>query len=142
MKKINVLVFPCGAENALEIHAALKYAVNVHVVGASSADDHGRYVYRHYVGGLPYIQEPGFLDAFRRVLQEQAIDLVFPTHDTVVRFFTEHRSEIPCRIVMGDARAAAICREKRLIYDCFKGQSFTPRVYGPQDTVEFPERRC
>lgn len=87
MKKTNVLIFPCGAENALVIHNALKYNVNFRVFGASSIDDHGRHVYKNYIGGLPFIQDENFIDVFNQVLLENKIDIIFPTHDTVSLFF-------------------------------------------------------
>ena len=37
--KWNVLIFPAGAENALEIYEALRYNLNVEVFGASGKKD-------------------------------------------------------------------------------------------------------
>ena len=73
MNKVNVLVFPCGAENALEIHASLSYSVLVNVWGGSSVDDHGRFVYENYIGGIPYIQNENFIEEFNSVIQKYHI---------------------------------------------------------------------
>ena len=48
MKRI--LVFPCGSEIALEIYRSLKYSIHFELVGASSIDDHGKFVYKEYIG--------------------------------------------------------------------------------------------
>jgi hypothetical protein len=133
---VRVLVFPCGAENALELHDALSQSVNVEVWGASSRDDHGRYVFRNYVGGIPYIQSAEFLPAFGEVLRCREIDAVFPTHDTVAEFFANHRSEIPCRVVMGDGETAKLCREKRRIHQLFEDCPFSPRTYARLEGVD------
>ena len=52
-KTINVLVFPAGEVNSIEIHDALSTCVNVKVIGASSVDRHGPYVFENYISGLP-----------------------------------------------------------------------------------------
>ena len=56
MKK-NILVFPCGSEIALEIYKSLKYSIHFNLIGASSVEDHGRFVYENYIGNLPYISQ-------------------------------------------------------------------------------------
>jgi hypothetical protein len=53
MKKI--LVFPCGSEIALEVHRALKDQKDIELIGASSVDDHGKFVFDNYIGGIPMI---------------------------------------------------------------------------------------
>ncbi len=135
-KVIRVLVFPCGAENALELHDALSQCVNVEVWGASSRDDHGRHVFRNYVGDIPYIQSAEFLPVFNEVLRRHRIDALFPTHDTVAEFFANYRNEVACRIVMADGETARICREKRRIYQLFGDCLFTPTIYETLESVE------
>ncbi|MDB6059018.1 MAG: carbamoylphosphate synthase large subunit short form, partial [Verrucomicrobiales bacterium] len=139
MNPIRILIFPCGAANALELHDALAHCVNIEVWGASGQDDHGQYVYRNYIGKVPYIQDPNFLPALNGIIERCRIDVVFPTHDTVAQFFANHRSEIACRVVMADEETARICREKRRIHECFADCSFAPRTYSDASTVDvFP----
>src|SRR5262245_14885947 len=99
MKRVvNVLVFPCGAENALEIHTALANVVNVVVFGASGRDDHGQFVFKNYIGGLPYLSSPEFITAFNEVLVTHSIDLVFPTHDDAAVFLAAHASTLCAKV--------------------------------------------
>jgi hypothetical protein len=136
---IRVLIFPCGAENALELHSALSQCVNVEVWGASSRDDHGRYVFRNDVGRVPYIHDPEFLPIFNDISRRYRIDALFPTHDTVVEFFANHRSQTACRVIMADNETARICREKRRIYQVFADCAFAPRLYASLEEVDrFP----
>ena len=138
MNKVNVLVFPCGAENALEIHASLSYSVLVNVWGGSSVDDHGRFVYENYIGGIPYIQNENFIEEFNSVIQKYHIDIVFPTHDTVALFFAENRDRIHAKVIVSDKETALICREKLRTYHLFKNESFTPEVFHESAHLEFP----
>ena len=48
LRPVNVLVFPCGSEIGLEIHAALRHAKDICLHGASSVSDHGEFVYARY----------------------------------------------------------------------------------------------
>ncbi len=43
---MKLLVFPCGSEIGLEVARAFVGIKGVELVGASSVDDHGRYVYK------------------------------------------------------------------------------------------------
>ncbi|HEY6206262.1 MAG TPA: ATP-grasp domain-containing protein [Chthoniobacterales bacterium] len=139
MEKIRVLVFPCGAENALELHDALAYAVNVEVWGASSREDHGWFVFKNYIGALPFIQAPQFLSIFNQLIAERSVDVVFPTHDSVALYLAERRAELACRVITADAATAKICREKRLTYELFSDCRFVPRLYPAfRDVKTFP----
>lgn len=48
MSKVNVLVFPAGKNNSIELHNALSHNVNIEVFGTSSIERHGRYVFKNY----------------------------------------------------------------------------------------------
>ena len=139
MQKRRVLVFPCGSENALELHDALAYCVNIDVWGASSREDHGRFVFKNYVGNIPFIQKPEFLSVFNKMILENRVDVVFPTHDTVAQCLAEHAGELACRAVTADAETTRICREKRRTYRLFSDCSFAPRTYQCTEEIEtFP----
>ena len=135
-KVMRVLVFPCGAENALELHDALSQCVNIELWGASSRDDHGRHVFQNYIGDIPFIRSQEFIPAFNEMLRRHRIDALFPTHDTVAEFFANHRSEIACRVIMADDETARICREKQRIYQLIADCPFTPRIYGALADVD------
>ena len=131
MAMINVLVFPAqGATN--DLHEALSTCVNIHLVGASSIDRHGDFIYENYVSGLPMISDMGFLTEFNRVLDEYAIDVVFPAHDTVAKWLVDHRDELHAKVIAADRRTTNLCRDKLLFYREFAKEPFIPRIY---DTI-------
>lgn len=138
-RKSNVLIFPAGAENALEIHASLRHSIHFQVYGGSSVDDHARFAYEHYIGDMPRLGEPHFLDALDALIRRHEIELIFPTHDTVALFMAESRDRIAARVVAADARTARICREKRLTFGLFRDEDFCPEVFDdPALVSEFP----
>jgi hypothetical protein len=138
MATTNVLIFPCGAENAIVIHNALKYNVNFKVFGASSKNDHGRHVFENYIGGIPFIQDEDFISIFNQVLFENKIEIIFPAHDTVSKFLAENRKKILSKIAVPDTKTAQICHDKGLIYDKFKNSKFCPQVYNWNENIVFP----
>ena len=137
MSKTNILIFPCGAENAIGIHNALKYNVNFKVFGASSRDDYGKHVFKNYIGGIPFISDESFIKVFNQILIKNNIGIVFPTHDTVSLFFAKNREIINAKIAVPDVETAEICRDKSKIYKLFKDYPFCPKIYG-WDASPFP----
>ena len=128
-KKIGVLVFPAGEINSIELHDALATCVNIRLYGASSIERHGEYIFKNYIPGLPLISEPCFFDAFNRVIQENGIDVVFPTHDTVAEFMAENREKICAKVITADRETSEICRDKELTFMLFQQQDFCPAIY-------------
>jgi len=125
----NVLVFPCGSEIGLEIHNALKYSKDFELFGGSSVDDHGKYVYKNYIDGIPFIDDDGLLDYLNKVIDENDIDLIYPAHDDVVLRLSQLRNDLDAEIITADDETCDICRSKKKTYEYFKGESFTPKTY-------------
>lgn len=139
MKKIRVLVFPCGSEGASEIHQALRYSLHVDLYGASSIDDHGRFLFANYFGNLPNIADPAFDAAWIRLLSELQIDLVFATHDTVHTYLSERAAAMGFHLVNGDPDTSRVTRRKSLTYQALADLPATPSVYAdPADVAHWP----
>lgn len=136
MARINVLVFPCGSENASEIHQALTHSVHVNLYGASSVDDHGRFLFAHYAGDLPRINADDFDDAFGRLLDQWNIQLVFATHDTVQDYLASRAHRWDVTLVNGDPQAARLSRYKSLTYELFADQRWSPKVYADVAAID------
>lgn len=127
--KINVLIFPAGEVNSVELHQALSTCVNIKVFGASSVERHGPYVFKNYIGGLPRILEPDFFDAFNTLLDNNKIDVVFPTHDSIAEFFSQNQERIKTKVIVAAPETSKVCRDKFLTYEHFKNDGFCPTLY-------------
>ena len=137
--KINVLVFPCGAENGIEIHSALKDVVNVELYGASGKEDHGAFIYKNYFCNVPYITDSRFIQYLNEILTSYKIDIIIPTHDDIALFLAENQKLILAKIAVPGIEQARTCRSKRLTYSLFKDLSFCPIVFADlKDIMEFP----
>ena len=111
MKK-KVLIFPAGTEIAFEILNALKYSKFVEIYGGTSASDHAEFVYKNLIEGFPYVDEPTFLEYLNRAIDKYQIDCVYPAHDSVSVFFSDHADEIHAQVIIADAFTTNICRSK------------------------------
>ncbi len=133
---INVLIFPAGEINSIELHDALASCVNVKVIGASSIERHGSYVFENYISGLPLITASDFFEKFNTVLTENNIDVIFPTHDTVATFLADNADKIKAKLISADKKTSAICRDKQKTYEIFSDCDFIPKTYSKIE--EFP----
>jgi hypothetical protein len=128
-KIINVLVFPCGGENGIEIHYALKDTVNIKLFGASGKEDHGVFIYKNYFGNIPYVTDKRFIEYFNHILTNNNIDIVLPTHDDISLYLANNLNYICANIAVPGLMQAKICRSKKETYELFKDESFCPQVY-------------
>lgn len=135
-KSINVLVFPCGAENGIEIHQALKDVVNIKLFGASGKDDHGRFVYENYIGNVPYISSQKFVSFLNKIISEYSIDIILPTHDGVVVKLAHEQKNINAIIATPGLEQAIICRSKKKTYHLFRDYPFCPKIFSSLPSPE------
>lgn len=129
MSKVNVLIFPAGEINSVELHDALSHNVNIKVFGCSSADRHGGYIFKNYRAGLPNISEENFINDYNKLIDEWNIQYIFPTHDTVALFLTKNQKNIHAKVIAATFKTAEICRDKKLTYNLFSDCDFCPKQY-------------
>lgn len=135
--KYKVLIFPAGAENALEIYDALRYNVNVEVFGASGKKDFAEFIYdkNHYIEDDLYFRNCDFNDKLEQIIKKYKIDIIIPTHDDIVLYLTMNRNLFSAKILAGSYRTAEVCRSKKRTYDLFKKESFCPEVYSSKREI-------
>jgi hypothetical protein len=129
MSQINVLVFPAGEINSIELHDSLSTCVNIKLYGASSINRHGEYVFENYISNAPMISDKDFFEKFNALLTDKKIELIFPTHDTVATFFADNQDKIKAKIITADKETSAICRDKEKTYNALKDYDFIPIIY-------------
>lgn len=137
MEKKNILVFPCGSEIGLDIFDGVKYSTYFHLIGASSVDDHGKYVYKDYVGGVPFVTDSSFGKAIRKIVHERKIDAVFPATDMAITCLKRIEDEIGCPVITSPLATTELCLSKQETYKALCDTVRTPAVYSSAPSV-FP----
>ena len=129
MEKKNILVFPCGSEIGLDIFDGVKYSTYFHLIGASSVDDHGKYVFTDYVGGLPFVTDPSFKDALKTIVVQKEIDAIFPATDMALTCLKRIEKELGCPVITSPLETTEICLSKQKTYKTLCSSVRTPSVY-------------
>lgn len=137
MKK-NVLVFPCGSEIGLEVNRALADSTHFSLFGASSLDDHGKFVYKNYIPKLPWVEAPGFIEKLNNIIDTFQIDFIIPAHDSAVLKMANNRSKINAVVITSSPKTCRICRSKDQTYKTFHDLIPTPHIYQKNGQMTFP----
>jgi len=134
-----VLVFPCGSEIGLEIHRALRFSRHVELLGASSTpSNHGKYAFDDYTDGLPYVDNPRFLDRLNELVDQRGVALIFPSHDSVVLLLAQHAEQLHCRVIGSPRSTCEVCRSKRATYELFDRLVRVPRLFELSQEPSYP----
>jgi hypothetical protein len=135
----NILVFPAGTEIAFEIHHALRYSKFVKLYGATSAPCHANFVFENCVEGVPFVDEPGFIEALNAIVDEYKIDYIYPAHDSAELTMTREQARLHAPVVTSDLKTVELCRSKNLTYEYLSGASYLPKFYkSPADVQAYP----
>ena len=129
--KRNILVFRCGSEIGLDIYSSARYSTYFHLIGGSSVDDHGRFVYEDYIPNIPFANTPEFIPALAKIVEERKIDAVFPAMDTVITILKENEAELGCKVVASPVETTQICLSKELTYKTLQGTVRIPKIFTP-----------
>jgi len=134
----NILVFPCGSEIALEVHRSLQHSTHFRLIGANSIDDHGRFVFDTYIGGLPFVTNPAIIPNLRKIIQQYNIDAIYPAMDSVIYYLKSKEKELGCKVIAPEADVTEMCLSKLKTYQRLKGIIPVPELYKPDDKLEYP----
>lgn len=138
--KTNVLVFPCGSEIGLEIHRSLAFSTHFHLVGASSVEDHGAFVYADYIGGLPLAGDERLIERLNEIIIERDIRYVLPAHDEALVQMAEAwaRGDLKCEPVTSPVETCVLTRSKRATYQALAGCVPVPRIFDEVTEADLP----
>ncbi len=131
MKK-KVLVFPCGSEVGLEINRCLRNSRHFDLYGASSVNDHGRFVYDNYIGGLPTVDKAGFKMDLSSVAIKNGIDYIIPANDKAILALMMLTGELRTKVLVHSEKTCRVCFSKDETYYLFDEIS-------PKKTSEYPK---
>lgn len=141
MKRYNVLVFPCGSEIALDIYSSVKYSTYFNLIGASSVDDHGKFVFEDYISDIPFVTDEAFIPALKKIVKERNIDAIYPAMDTVITATKLHEEELGCKVIASPSKTTEICLSKKLTYENLQEVVNVPKVYSRPNNIpakDFP----
>ncbi len=131
----NILVFPCGSEIGLEIFRSMKYSRHFQLIGGSSVDDHGRFVFTDYIEGIPFCNNPKFIQVLGDIVKKRQIDAIYPAMDAVAVTIKKNEEKLGCRVIGSSFEATAICASKEATYARIGGHVPVPEWYVSIDDI-------
>ena len=139
-KKTNVLIFPSGAENAINIFDSLKYNLHFELFGASSKDDHSSYIFdkKHLSIGKYNIHDKKFIENFNKLVKKYDIQYIIPTHDEIALFFFFYSDSIHATVVCSPASTCEVAFSKLKTFECLRDKKYIPRIYKYGDDISYP----
>jgi hypothetical protein len=136
--KLNILVFPCGSEVALEIYRSISNSRYFNLIGASSIADHGKYVFENYIEGLPFISDSDFIPAIKKLIKQYHIDYIYPSMDSVIVKLKEYEHELGCYVISAPYETTQICISKTKTYEKLCKVIKTPYIYDRYSKIDYP----
>lgn len=130
MRRVNVLLFPAGAENALELRDALRFSTRFKTLGGTSVRDNTAFLYKpEDIVRLPMLADDAFWESLNAAIQQREIRFIFPTHDSVVLELARRKDKLAATALVPNFETARACRDKRVCYELFKDCAFTPNIW-------------
>lgn len=138
MAKKNILVFPCGSEIGLDIYSSVCDSTYFNLIGGSSVEDHGKFVYKRYIGNIPFINDPNFIPSLKNIVRENHIDAIYPTMDEAITIIKKHEGQLGCRIISSPLETVQLCLSKRDTYRNLTNIIRVPQTYSISEDIEYP----
>lgn len=131
----NVLIFPGGIENGIEIYNGLRYCKEITLFSASSAvPNQAFYLYKEN-NICPDVREDGWVDKLNRIVSINNIDIIYPANSFIIDALYRNKQFIQCDILLPADEALDITRSKKRTIELLQGVIPTPIVYSNADNV-------
>jgi hypothetical protein len=134
----NILVFPCGSEIALEIYRSICFSTHFKLFGASSVDDHGKFIYENYIGDIPFHNHKDFIPVMQDILKKYNIDAIYPAMDLVAYTLKKSENKLGCKVIGSSLKTTHICSSKALTYKALEDSIYLPKIYKNIESAIYP----
>tara|TARA_Y100000310_G_scaffold205534_1_gene205896 strand:- start:6185 stop:7453 length:1269 start_codon:yes stop_codon:yes gene_type:complete len=134
-----VLVVPSGTEVAQEIVRSLSVVKGVELYGANGIDCFTEIPRARHIVGIPFIDEPDFIDVITSLIKENGITHIFPAHDSASLKLSEFADSLGAQVISSSYETNKVCRSKSLTYKALEKVVKVPKTYLSKNEVEsFP----
>ena len=137
--KWNVLIFPGGTENGLEIYLSLKNCKEIDLYSASSNIENQAFYVFDNNNIVRDVREKGWVDELNEIINEKKIDIIFPSNAFVIDSLNKEKDKILCEILIPSNNVLHITRSKINTINLLDGVIPTPKIYkDPEKITNFP----
>lgn len=131
----NVLVFPSGIENGLEILESLRYCKEINLFAASSSGfNHSQFAYKN-VHTIADISSEQWIDDLNAVIAKEKIDIVYVANSKVIDAVSVNRSLINTSVLLPAHNIIELTRSKKQTLKVLNDFLPTPHVYETKQSI-------
>jgi len=135
MHKKNILIFPGGTENGIEIFHSLKNVKFINLFSASSpAINHASYIYKHN-NIICDISQKKWVGDLNDLILKNKIDLIYPSNSLIIDALVQEKKNIKAEILLSNDRAIKITRSKKKTIEMLRGVIPTPKLFNNKDEI-------
>lgn len=132
----NVLVFPGGMENGIEIYNSLKNCKEISLFSASSAvPNQAFFLYKHN-NIVRDVREEGWVDDLNAVIEKCNIDIIYPANSFVIDALYLQKEKINAPVLLPSDEVLEITRSKHNTIHCLSNDLPLPRTYHSADEIK------
>jgi len=137
--KKNVLIFPSGMENGIEIRKSLMYCKEVDIFSATAnVENQAFYLYKEN-NLARHVNSDGWIDDLNKAIEKDNIDLVYPANSLVIDALNDNRDRINADILLPSKETIELTRSKKKTIIALENVIDVPTVYNSVDEIEsFP----
>ena len=135
----NVLIFPSGIENGLEIHKSLKYCKEINIFSATAdVPNQAFFIYKEN-NIIPDVRTGDWITELNKAISKNNIDLVYPANSIIIDSLSENRDRINADILLPDHSIIDLTRSKKRTIARLESIILTPKVFLTKESVfNFP----
>jgi len=138
-RPLNILIFPGGTENGLEILKSLRNLKEINVFGATSDTvNHTEYVFKN-VAKVSNVNDPIWIQEINKIVLLHSIDLIFPANSLVIDALNDARDKIDTEILLPSYETIQSTRSKKKTLELLNGLLPTPKIFANKvDIKKYP----
>lgn len=135
----NVLIFPGGTENGLEIYKSLKDCKKIALFSAcSSVSNHAPFVFKENVI-IPSVKENDWVLELNKLITQWSINFIYPANSLVIDKLIDNRDNIKCPLLLPNSEVVALTRSKKKTLKALSDLISVPVVYDDPNSIQsFP----
>jgi len=127
MEKKNVLIYPCGTDEGLELNKALGQMIHYRLFGLGQHNiDRGEHIFFNHIGSLEQ-DSSNFIEQLSNIVNKFEIDFIYPASFEALLILSRFRTIDRAEVVAPSYETCAVCCSK---------QAMTARLQGCVDIVD------
>jgi len=128
-KTWNVLIFPGGTENGIEIYNSLKNCKEIKLSSASSdVSNHASYIFKKN-NIVRDLRLHGWIADLNKVIKKNNIDLIYPANSLVIDYLSINKNKINTEILLPENEILEMTRSKKRTIEILNNFLETPHIY-------------